>query len=343
VRREGRLGTLAALVAAFGLVAGSWFSWRLGYYGQLLPNTFYVKVGATGDQLLRGLVYVGQCVQVVWPLIVVPLAALWLPVEAGLSVGALLLLLHTLYVVAVGGDVFWGYRFYAAYLPIGALAAASVIRHLPVGPRLRVACAGLALVVNLWWMATSSQLNIDTGVSRDGIEVGRWLAEHAPPDAVLATNIAGSIPYASGLRTIDTLGLNDRHIAHRRVETMGQGRPGHEKGDGAYVLDRAPDYVLFASSRGARLPKFLGDQELYDSDEFHRLYDLHAYDIRDGLRVWIWVRRAEAGGRGLDATPVFILRDPRRETSEGQPGARPLPRRGSALPAPEPRPEPPTD
>ncbi len=337
LRGRGRTASLGAMVTAFGLVAGGWFLWRLSYYDQLLPNTFYVKVGATGDQLVRGLVYLWQCVNVAWPLIVVPLAAPFVAVEGGLSVVALLLLLHTLYVVAVGGDVFWGYRFYAAYLPLGALAASSVIGHAPLRPGFRAAFAGLAVAINLWWMATSAQLNTDAEVSQDGIEVGRWLAEHAPADALLATNIAGSIPYASGLRTIDTLGLNDLHIAHRHVDTMGQGRPGHEKGDGAYVLSRAPDYVIFASSRGSMLPKFLGDQELYDDPAFHDQYDLHSYLIREGLRLLVWVRRADAGGKGLTATPITVqVRPPRSLDPAGSalPPAGALPTPGTTEPSP---------
>jgi hypothetical protein len=74
-------------------------------------------------------------------------------------------------------------------------------------------------------------------------KVGRWLAEHIPPDATIAVEGAGAIAYYSGLRSIDMLGLNDRHISRVHVPEMGSGRAGHEKTDYAYVFARRPDVI----------------------------------------------------------------------------------------------------
>ena len=60
---------------------------------------------------------------------------------------------------------------------------------------------------------------------------------------------------------------------------MGRGRAGHEKGNGDYVLSREPDYVIFASSRGSRRPKFVGDRQLYRNDAFHDAYSLRVYEF----------------------------------------------------------------
>ena len=45
--------------------------------------------------------------------------------------------------------------------------------------------------------------------------VGMYIKSHWPPEATIAGNIAGSIPYFSGLKFIDMLGLNDYCIAQR--------------------------------------------------------------------------------------------------------------------------------
>lgn len=44
---------------------------------------------------------------------------------------------------------------------------------------------------------------------------------------------------------MDVYGLNDLHIGHLDVATMGSANPGHDKQDPAYVLfERKPDYIL---------------------------------------------------------------------------------------------------
>ena len=73
--------------------------------------------------------------------------------------------------------------------------------------------------------------------------VGAWLKDEYPPETVVALNAAGIVPYVSGLRTIDMLGLNDVHIAHRAMD-LGQGAEGHEKSDPNYVLERQPDLIV---------------------------------------------------------------------------------------------------
>lgn len=115
----------------------------------------------------------------------------------------------------------------------------------------------------------------------------RWLSANAAPGAVVASTPAGAIAYYSGLEVIDMLGLTDAHIAHSAASdegAFGGGRAGHEKGDGAYVLSRAPDYILMGNV--AVLPFPLDEQEmakklvlkseneLWSSPEFHDRYKL---------------------------------------------------------------------
>lgn len=362
-RRPGALGALAVYAAVFAALYGGYFAWRYDYYGWLLPNTFYVKVGATSTQVLRGLYYlstflvVGACYGAALaaallpvrlprlPLIIVSvlfaaaniayiqliadaplligftyfglalavLAPLRFRIDNGLMVGAALAGLHTLYVVLVGGDVMYGYRFFTAILPTMALLGAAILHSVEVPPRWRQALFWAPLVLNGWWMAASLQLNAPGRVSERGIAVGLFLREHAPSDALVAVNVAGTIPYYSGLRAIDTLGLNDEHIAHMEIEDMGAGWAGHEKGDGDYVLSRAPDYVIFASAHGAKKPRFRGDHDLFDSEVFQELYDLYVYDLEteqgEAFEFTVWQRRPENGGAGLPgAEPSKVIK-----------------------------------
>jgi arabinofuranosyltransferase len=76
-------------------------------------------------------------------------------------------------------------------------------------------------------------------------EMGLWLRGNVPDDTYIAVDAAGQIPFYSNLRALDLYGLNDLNIAHRSVQDMGHGTPGHEKMDMDYVIFVAqPDYII---------------------------------------------------------------------------------------------------
>jgi hypothetical protein len=117
------------------------------------------------------------------------------------------------------------------------------------------------------------------------LAAGRWLGQTLPKDALIATSNAGAVPYASGLPTLDMLGLCDRRIARRPVKEMGRGVAGHEKGDGAYVLERRPQVILFQVARfsdaaltpeEAGRPLWLSERELWADPRFQREYKLRS-------------------------------------------------------------------
>jgi len=44
------------------------------------------------------------------------------------------------------------------------------------------------------------------------VALGRWVNEHTPPDAVVAVDDSGALPYFGGRKTIDLVGLNNQNI-----------------------------------------------------------------------------------------------------------------------------------
>lgn len=275
-------GWRAAAVFAIYL---PYFAWRWWYYGWLLPNTFYAKVGATGAQLERGGEYLAAFGSATW-LLLLPLVGAykrpWLLAA---------FLLHGGFVLAVGGDVMPAFRFLAGVLPLGLLAAGVALAR---WPRFLPVAIGLGAVFNGWQYVSHADFEqrIRKGVvGLRGEEVGVWLREHVDPELVLATNTAGSVPYFSGLKTIDMLGLNDEHIAHVQVESMGRGRAGHEKADGRYVFDRQPDIVQLGSARGRAKPAFRSDRQLFRQPGFEQRYQLRRVRLPSGATATFWVRR----------------------------------------------------
>ncbi|MSP54028.1 MAG: hypothetical protein EXR69_00225 [Myxococcales bacterium] len=131
-----------------------------------------------------------------------------------------------------------------------ALAAA-----LGAGERMR-APAGGALVVGgvlQAWFTFTLPVARDFAASL-GDPIGRFLELNLQPGALVATASAGATAFrAPSINFLHSLGLNDKHIASRRVGailTRGQHMPGHQKGGGAYVLRREPDLVILGPTEG---------------------------------------------------------------------------------------------
>jgi hypothetical protein len=114
-----------------------------------------------------------------------------------------------------------------------------------------------------------------------GRPVGEWLHEQVPESTLVATNCAGSLPYFSQVRVVDMLGLTDAHVARSRPDRSQW--LGHEKGDGAYVLRRAPDVIVLGGPEGSATPwPFPADRQIAAAAEFQRDYVLRRVPL-DGF------------------------------------------------------------
>jgi len=130
-----------------------------------------------------------------------------------------------------------------------------------------------------------------------GRPVGRFLRQAFQEERpLLAVDAAGALPYYYRLPTLDMLGLNDRYIAEHPPENFGTGYVGHELGDGAYVLRRKPDLVIFGTplgSRSARWPSGIGMER---DPLFSRYYEFVEFETPppDALRTQVWVRKTDS-------------------------------------------------
>lgn len=265
----------AAAIVLFAVLYGVYWLWRFDYYGYPLPNTFYAKTGGGLRHAVRGLVYVGTF------LLLNPVVAAltaWAAARARADRGggggvasrasaagpsllswtaACVVVGYLAYVVSVGGDFKKTFRFVIPVLPLWAVWLDDAVSRRgwpwPARPRLRRREAAAWLVLGA--VALNALVGLPTTVRWARVRgwdlqrraaAGRWLAAHARPGDVLAIRAAGIIPYYSGLPTIDILGLNDVHIAHRKVPGMGsfERKIGHEKEDLPYVLARRPTYYV---------------------------------------------------------------------------------------------------
>jgi len=134
--------------------------------------------------------------------------------------------------------------------------------------------------------------------------VGLSLKRHLPSTTRIALNPAGAVPYYSGLYAYDMLGLTNRHIAHVPV-SMGSGFAGHEKGDGAYILDQAPEIIFIGNVAIAPLGLdpikvmmwnvdglLRSEKEIAEDPRATRLYVPDMLPLGDGRQV-VFLRRRD--------------------------------------------------
>jgi arabinofuranosyltransferase len=267
-RGAWRSAAQGAALFALTLAAILGLGWL--YYGDPLPNTFYLK--ATGaplaDVITNGLEQLWEKFTPLSPLSIalVVVGIILLRRDPLCALTALCVLALFVYDLSVGGDWLKAHhsRFVvpavALFCVLNAVAARAVLARWLPAPRLaapggRLALAGLSLLgafafyspvatrewlwpgtPTLWWQE-----------NRDNARIGFYLREQTPPELSVALHCAGTTAYFAERPAIDVLGKSDRHIAKLPVRVF---HPGHSKWDWDYVLlERRPD-VITETSRG---------------------------------------------------------------------------------------------
>jgi len=290
---------------------------RLAYYHDYLPNTAYAKVVLSDQRLQNGLEHLKGSL--------CPLAASWLAlVSCGIHglrrprlrpvaiVHLVLAAVWTAYVIRIGGDFFPAWRQLTYVVVLAGLFVAFVL-----GDDLRapIAPASLRWTATLVVLAAlGSHFNNNWAKDEvwqwDGILVGKTLGRMFRAERPLvAVDAAGAIPYASKLPALDMLGLTDRYLAHHRPKSMGAGAMGHELGDAAYYLERAPDIVCFGVPPCQRDGKFPAQRELVAKREFQRAYAPLRFEASGNgrtLTAALWVRREGPIGIRTTLGSVFV-------------------------------------
>ncbi|MEM7586348.1 MAG: hypothetical protein AAF560_23350 [Acidobacteriota bacterium] len=268
--------------AIVGAVVGIHLLWRLSYYGAPLPNTYYAKVTGGVEQWNNGLISLGQ-----WaasqPVLAATLLAPFLLLQRWRHHRRLMALVTVslgwmAYVVSVGSDFMPFFRFFLPVLPLLAATASGLLAALIKSPTRQVMAASLLLAaqaVSGWLDEQSLRAFVAHRTTVVGLEVGHHLYERLPPDAWIAVNTAGAVPYASKRPTIDMLGLTDAAIARHPVYVVSPLWAGHRRGWGAYVRSRQPQVVIWYNAAGLAEPHYLGDHQLADDPFFRFFYQKH--------------------------------------------------------------------
>ncbi len=292
-KRSGKkiYGFGIVFLLTFGIIFGSYLLWRVIYYGTLLPNPYFVKTGFDLWKLASGIKYYREFS--LTPPYLIPLVALgagYVYLKKKLEDKFLYLLCcivgYVFYVLTVGGDHMPAFRFFAHLIPILALAVFHILKtgviNLQLALLLVIVTISLQVIVPGKALKQAEKMDAAAFV---GSIVGKYIARTFPPGSLIALNTAGSTPYyAINMQFIDMLGLNDKTIARRKTTNRvlpWQFAPGHEKGDGKYVLSRSPDYIIIGYAEGNLItqPIFLSDLEIGQEDSFYANYQLQEVNL----------------------------------------------------------------
>ena len=209
-------------------------AFRLVYYGEWLPNTVYAKATGlpTAHLLDTGLEYAAEVslrrrrTSPFVALLLTPLALVrrerWWPVGF-LVVSAVG---YCAVVVMAGGDHMAAHRLLLPLVPALAmlcaegLAGFTSIRTepncVPRQSRWPERCSSSSCPPHV-----TTRAEVPDPAAYIGTIVGEHLRATYRPGTLVALHTAGSTPYfAPDLKFIDMLGLNDSHIAHRRIDRL---------------------------------------------------------------------------------------------------------------------------
>lgn len=246
-----RTVSIRSLVPGAAILA-AWFLFSLIYYGFLLPNSAYAKLGhgtAARDLLLQGFLYLLDSLTfdpVTLPFIACACIAAITPAQrrecAPIAIG---LLLYVVYTLKIGGDFMSG-RFFAAPL----FAAAIIVARLPIPPASSRFAAIAAIIIVLGLASPTPTISSEAAHLT---EITRW-------DHVRRTGIHNEryfIAISTGLANMTRKQLAEAMRKPRQPDqvrkvicTLWAGAPGRTFGTVSHIIDP----VGVADPLTARLP-----------------------------------------------------------------------------------------
>jgi hypothetical protein len=276
--RKNRTKNLFWGLGMLAIFLGGQTIFRLYYFGEPLPNTFYLKMSGFPIiiRIKRGLYVLFSLIkQMNWVLVLLPFTILLYRRDNATLLLFLILSGQTAYSVYVGGDA-WEHkggsnRYIALAIPLFFIlfvyAARQIFQAIAIKDISQSRFVGWAANLSFIVFVIASMINFNYLVNIRSLE--RWLLFRQPdfieankeyldivnelkkfstPDTRIAVVTAGAIPYFSELPAIDLLGKNDPIIAQQsnhipnKIDDI---RPGHMKWDYDYAIGKLkPDVII---------------------------------------------------------------------------------------------------
>ncbi len=269
-------------------------AFKLFYFGDLLPNPFYAKTGASIEYFQSGLEYFARfaCHYGLFGLFyILPLFFLR-KLPRSVKLYWLTSIVYTIYIIAVGGDVLKVHRFFLPILPflylIGAFSITRLVQKIKT-PDLKPVVAGilvLAYIVSAIMLPHDFIRHVrfmENALIEKMTDKIRMLKMVDSSNFSLATTTIGKASYdLPGHKVIDMLGLTDPYIAKNPQKIEGMETTWKERNFNAeYLLTMRPDYILFSTGYKPSAP---AERALVLNSQFRQNYTTIAFQSQGSYR-----------------------------------------------------------
>ena len=242
---------LTWLVASVVLLPLLQTGFRLAYYGEWLPNTYYLKATAWEGRQRAGVMYASLLLRSYYLWIAISALAAIRIRQARPLIAAVVL--HLLYIAWIGGDVLPEQRFFVSVLPLLIATTFLATREMQQHLECRIGIVARALPILLWVV-----VGVDSGIlpgtvpasflqrsdaEEKNVAIGYLLRHNSLPEARIAHFWAGAAAYFSERPGIDLLGKTDPVIARMAADEQSL-TAGHNKYDLVHSLSKDPDVVV---------------------------------------------------------------------------------------------------
>ena len=280
------------------------------YFGGLLPNPFYAKTDFAVSRLAEGM---GYAALYFWHylgagLFLVP--AIMAPGKYKRTLGSIgvFVILYTLYIIFIGGDVLKVHRFFVPLMPLFALVVVIGISCLTD----RKWLITMSVIIVFGWQMWLPYKHVNTfhfaeiRLAAKNAKLADDVLAVDKTDFSFATTTIGIIGYRLlGHTVIDMLGLTDSTIArHPEPWIEGMETTWKERHfNTPYLLSRQPDYILFSTGQKPSAP---AERALFLYSQFLNNYRTVAFEFEsyrhDVFKRYFPIKRPIA----RDVSPAFI-------------------------------------
>lgn len=303
---------------------------RLYIFNEYFPNTLYAKVGFSTYQILGGLRYAYYSFRVIFggtaSILIISLLFYFYD-RNKYSEARLFEIIIIVFITAVilgGGDHFIYARYFDVIIPflllIIMIGITKLYRIIPTNVSLLIAVVSW-LLISFYWVKGEVYLDNFTFMisnEQQGLPIrnskkteifgndnrsaqytfylmGKKLNEIGSPNESIACVPIGAISYFSKMNVYDMVGIVDKKISHTEFDPnyTKTWRPGHDKGEGNYILSLKPDYIQIADfltreqtpNPYERSLQYKSINEIWCSKEFHKNYYYFPLVLENG---WVY-------------------------------------------------------
>jgi tetratricopeptide (TPR) repeat protein len=267
---------------------------KIVYYGDILPNSFYAKTGFSLEYIKSGLEYFWLFLRhyALWGILYLLPILFYKSLDEKQKLFLLFIYIYTFYVIIIGGDVLMVHRFFLPVLPFLYLFYALSVRKLflmfkkrslriLISVSLIFLLSGVTLLMPHQWISGVRKRE------KSLVEKMKFWAESLNEfygsNFTIAASTIGALSYYLDAKVIDMLGLTDKYISRHPQMIPGMVSSWKERNfNTQYLLSLDPDFILFSTERKPSAP---AERALFLNSKFRDNYYPILFRRRDILHA----------------------------------------------------------